>query len=107
MLGLCAVARIGVHDELSIGEMLSEKERIDRHDDDVLAPMHNQRRMVDLTQHRKTVRLWDHAPLADSSELGEGRLLRRRGVGVVGAKLQPLKIGAPRSLTRLALRKER
>jgi hypothetical protein len=47
MLGLCAVACIGVHDELSIGEMLSEKERIDRHDDDVLAPMHNQRRMVD------------------------------------------------------------
>ena len=85
--------------------MLSEKERIDRYDDDVLAPMHNQRRMVDLTQHRKTVRLGDHAPLADSSELGEDRLLRHRGVGVVGAKLQPLKIGAPRSLTRLALRK--
>ena len=48
MLRLCAVARIGVHDELSVGEMLSEKERIDRLDDDVPAPMHNQRRMVDL-----------------------------------------------------------
>jgi hypothetical protein len=31
------VARIRVHDELGIGEMLSEKERIDRLDDDVLA----------------------------------------------------------------------
>ena len=84
MLRLCSVARIRVHDELSIGEMLSEKERIDRHDDDVLAPMHNQRRMVDLAQHRKTVRLGDHAPLADSSHLGEGRLLRHRGVAVLG-----------------------
>src|SRR3984957_1197990 len=61
ILRICAVARIRVHDELSIGEMLSEKERIDWHDDDVLAPMHNQRRMVDLTQHRKTVCLGDHA----------------------------------------------
>src|SRR6267143_5210015 len=74
ILRICAVVRIRVHDELSIGEMLSEKECIDRYDDDVLAPMHNQRRMVDLTQHRKTVRLGDHAPLADSSELSAGGL---------------------------------
>src|ERR1700737_4809970 len=75
ILRICAVARIRVHDELSIGEMLSEKERIDRYDDDVLAPMHNQRRMVDLTQHRKTVRLGDHAPLADSRARAEARAL--------------------------------
>ena len=67
MLRMCTVASIRVHDELSIREMLSEKERIDRHDDDVLAPMHNQRRMVNFAQHRKAVRLGDHAPLADGS----------------------------------------
>ena len=43
MLRLCTVARIRVHDEQSIGEMLSKKEGIDRRD--VLAPMHNQRGM--------------------------------------------------------------
>ena len=37
ILRICSVARIRVHDELVIGEMLSEKERIDRLDDDVLA----------------------------------------------------------------------
>jgi hypothetical protein len=36
ILRKCSVARIRVHDELSIWEMLSEKERIDRLDDDVL-----------------------------------------------------------------------
>jgi len=51
--------------------------------------------------------LGDDAPLADGSQLGEGRLLRHRGVAVLGTKLQSLNIGAPRSLTRLALRKER
>jgi len=30
MLGLCAVARIGVHDELSIRETLGKEESIDR-----------------------------------------------------------------------------
>ena len=37
ILRIGSVARIRVHDELGIGEMLSEKERIDRLDDDVLA----------------------------------------------------------------------
>src|ERR1700733_12549350 len=80
ILRICAVARIRVHDELSIGQMLSEEERIDRYDDDVLAPMHNQRRMVDLTQHRNTVRLGDHATLAGSRGLGAGCLLWSGGV---------------------------
>src|SRR6202042_921377 len=104
ILRIGSVSRIRVHDELSIREMLSEKEGIDRHDDDVLAPMHNQRRMVDFAQHRKAVRLGDHAPLADSSELGEGRLLRHRGVAVFDTKLRSLNEGPPRSLTRFALR---
>ena len=69
ILRICAVARIRVHDELSIGEMLSEKERIDRYDDDVLAPMHNQRRMADFAQHRETARLGDlaHSRIAAAS----------------------------------------
>src|ERR1700723_3649248 len=62
VLRKCSMARIRVHDELSIGEMLSEKERIDRHDHDILVPMHNQRRMVDFAQHRKAIRLGNHAP---------------------------------------------
>src|ERR1700733_7252320 len=103
ILRIGSVARIRVHDELSIWEMLSKKERIDRRDDDVLAPMHNQRRMVDLAQHRKAVRLGDHAPLADSGGLGEGRLLRHQGVAVLDTKLRPLNKGSPRGLTRLAL----
>jgi hypothetical protein len=69
--------------------------------------MHNQRRMVDIAQHRKTVRLGDHAPLADSSCLGEGRLLRHRGVAVLDTKLRAINKGPPRGFTRLALRKER
>jgi hypothetical protein len=58
-------------------------------------------------RNRKTVRPGDYAPLADSSQLGEGRRLGHRGVAVLGTKRQSLNIGAPRSLTRLALRKER
>ena len=54
MLGLCGVARIRVHDELSIRKMLGEKECVDWHHDDVLAPVDDQCRVVDLAQHRET-----------------------------------------------------
>ena len=77
MLGLCAVARIGVHDELSIGEVLGEEECIDRRDHDILVSIDHQRWMMDPAQHRETVRLGDDAPLADGSQLGDGCQARR------------------------------
>jgi hypothetical protein len=44
MLRLRAVTGIRVHDELNIGETLSQQKSIDRHDDDVLISVDDQRR---------------------------------------------------------------
>ena len=42
VLRLRSVAGIRIHHELGIGQVLRQQEGVDREDDDVFAPMHNQ-----------------------------------------------------------------
>ena len=42
VLGLGSVAGIRIHHELGIWQVLGQQEGVDREDDDVFAPMHNQ-----------------------------------------------------------------
>ena len=46
VLGLGSVAGIRIHHELGIWQVLRQQERVDRDDDDVFAPMHNQGSLV-------------------------------------------------------------
>jgi len=52
MLRLRSVAGIRIHHELGIRQVLGQQEGVDRHDDDVSAPMHNQGPLVDPRQQR-------------------------------------------------------
>src|ERR1700760_1029556 len=86
--------------------MRGEEERIDRHEDYVVVVMDHQRRTLDLAKHRKTVLLGNETPLADGSQLSDGRLLGYRSIAVTNTQLKPLDISASGGLTRLALSKE-
>ena len=46
VLRLRSMAGIRIHHELSIRQVLSQEEGVDRDDDDVFAPMHNQGSLV-------------------------------------------------------------
>ena len=46
VLRLRSVAGIRIHREPSIRQVLGQEEGVDRHDDDVFAPMHNQGSLV-------------------------------------------------------------
>ena len=46
VLGLRSVAGIRIHHELGIGQVLRQQEGVDREDDNVFAPMHNQGSLV-------------------------------------------------------------
>jgi hypothetical protein len=49
--------------------MLRQEKGVDRHDNDVLSPVHNHRWLLNLSQHRKAVLRGDCAPFADGCQL--------------------------------------
>ena len=55
VLRLRSVAGIRIHHELGIGQVLSQEKGVDRHDDDVFIPTHNQRSLLKPSQHRVAV----------------------------------------------------
>ena len=64
MLRLRPVAGVRIHDELSIGQMLSHQESVDRHEHHVLVPVHDQSWVMDLAQHFSTPSTSPDAALA-------------------------------------------
>jgi hypothetical protein len=56
VLRLRSVARIRMHHELGVGQVLRQKEGVNRDHDDVLAPMHNQGSLMNPSQHSVAVR---------------------------------------------------
>ena len=55
MLRLRSVADIRIHHELGVWQVLGQEEGVDRADDEVFAPMHDQGSLVDPRQSRVTV----------------------------------------------------
>ena len=74
VLGLGSVAGIRIHHELGIWQVLGQQEGVDREDDDVFAPMHNQGSLVDTRQHSVAVCRRNGAPFADCLQLSTCRL---------------------------------
>jgi hypothetical protein len=50
---LRCVAGVRIHGQLSIGKMLRQEKGVDRHDDDILVPMYNQRWLLNLASMAK------------------------------------------------------
>ena len=86
--------------------MLGQQEGVDRHDDDILVPVHDEGRVVNLTEHREAIARRDNAPFPDRRYLGRGGLFCHRRITVCAATLEPLNIGAPRRLACLARREK-
>jgi len=72
MLRLRPVAGVRIHDELSIGQVLGQQERVDRLDHDILVPVHHQGRVPDLAEHREAFARRYDAPVTDRRQLGRG-----------------------------------
>src|SRR5215469_16638489 len=92
MLRLRSVAGIRTHHELGIRQVLGQQESVDRDDDDVFAPMHNQRSLVDPRQHSVAVTRRNGATFADRLQLSVCRLHGYWRVAIRDAKLQSFDI---------------
>ena len=101
MLRVCRVTGVGIHDELRIGEMLDEQQRVDRHDDHVLVPMYDECRLMDLLQHCKTVAREPY-PIPAEPLFRRRLSSRHRPVAIRNAPLHALEVGAARRLAGLA-----
>src|SRR5882672_6163804 len=69
--------------------------------------MHNQRRLVNLTEHGKAILRGDRTPFADGFQLSNSRLPGHRLVSISRAELQPFEIGVSCCLACVARREER
>jgi len=74
VLRLGSVAGIRIHHELGIWQVLRQQEGINREDDNVFAPMHNQGSLVNPRQHSVAVSRRNGAPFADRLQLSACRL---------------------------------
>src|SRR5580700_4274474 len=106
ILRICTVARIRVHDELSVWQMLRQNESVDRNHYDVFVALNNERRMCDAFQGGVTSGGWYRSPLPDRGKLGNGRVPRHRKITITFARLESLDVFAPSSLAGLRRREE-
>src|SRR5215470_17966278 len=66
VLRLRSVAGIRIDHELGIRQVLGQEEGVNRDDDDVFAPMHNQGSLVDPRQHSVAVSQRNGSPIRGS-----------------------------------------
>ena len=86
---LRAVAGVGVEDQLGVGDVLLQDERVHGVDDHVLAAVHDQRWLADRLE--VVVRPFElNAPFPQGFELGECYLFVDLGVSVLFSQAEPL-----------------
>src|SRR5580698_257983 len=107
ILRICSVVRIRVHNELSVWQMLSQNESVDRCHYDVFVAVNNERRMCDAFQGVVTSGGWYRSPLPDRGKLRNGRFPRHRKITITFARLESLDVFASSSLAGLRGREER
>src|ERR1700722_8583927 len=106
ILRICSVARVRVHDELSVWQMLCQYESVDRCHYDVFVAVNNERRMCDAFQGGVTSSRWYRSPLPDRGKLGDGRVPSHRKVEIIFARLESLYVFVSSSLAGFRGRKE-
>src|SRR4029453_10559870 len=100
-----AVCGVRVDDQLRVRQVLLQDERVHRVNDDIIAAVHDQRRLLDSLQIAVRTVAW-------SGPLGDGRALCRRylfvdfGIAILGAKPKALQEHAARRLACLRRREE-
>src|SRR5258705_4992799 len=103
VLVLRAVAGVGVEDQLGVGDVLLQDERVHGVDDHVLAAVHDQRRLADRLQIFERL-LPRRAPFADGLDLSRRDFLVNLGIAVLATQPEPLEELAARSLALLGAR---
>ena len=107
MLILGAMARIGIHDYLSVGQMLDQDKRIDWRDDNILVAMNDKSAMRDVLQGGVSAACWYGTPFSNGGKLRHGRVSRYRTVTIFSAGFESLHILATCPLADLGRREER
>src|ERR1700722_9150843 len=106
ILGICSVARIRVHDELSVWQMLLQNESVHRYHYDVFVAVNNERRMCDAFQGGVTSSTRYRSPLPERGNLGDGRVPRYRKITIIFARLESLQVFVSSSLASFRGREE-
>src|SRR5207245_6523942 len=100
-----AVCGVRIDDQLRVRQVLLQDERVHRVNDDIIAAVHDQRRLLDSLQIVVRTLAW-------SGPLGDGRALCRRhlvvdfGVAILRAEPEAFQKCATRRLARLRRREE-
>ena len=86
MLILGSVTRIGVHNQLSIRQVLRQNERVDRRNHNIFIAVNDKRRMCDVLQGGVTTGCWYGSPFSDRGKLCHGRVPGHRKVTILLAR---------------------
>src|SRR6516225_10227117 len=106
MLILGSVTRIGVHDELSIWEVLREDESVYRRNNNILVAVHYECWTRNVLQRGITPGCRNRSPFSDRGKLGHRRAPGHREVAILLAGIKPFHVGSPSRLARFGSSEE-